>query len=221
MALLRLSIILAIYFVITNGSCYPCICDNHYYMDCDDLHLITLPHFANYIKYVTAQSNAISIIPNQNNTHLDTIDLQHQIHGMCVEFNVGPHKVQVLGLCPHASHDYVNHQTNVWKYIFIVLGIMIFLVIIVTMITMRLIGRQSRLHWLNQHDRCSQCTEEIELEKLSPTETSAISTSLSTINTFIDIDDPEITFRKNQWDEDFMDDDCSKYISLKILKLFL
>ena len=140
MALLRISIILAIYFVITNGSCFPCICDNHDYMDCNDLHLITLPHIPNYIKYVAAQNNAISIIPNLNNTYLDTIDLRNQIHGMCVEFDVRPHKVQVLGLCHHTSHNYVDHQTDVWRYIFIVLGIIIFFVIIFTMLTIRLIG---------------------------------------------------------------------------------
>ena len=86
-------------------------------MACDELHLVTLPHIPDYIKYVTAQSNNISFIPNLYNTQLDSIDLRDQIHGACVQFDVRP-RFLVLGICSHARHDYREHQSNVLKYIF-------------------------------------------------------------------------------------------------------
>ena len=44
------------------------------------------------------------------------------------------------------------------------IGSIIFLVLIITVITIRLIGQRLRLPWQNQQDRCAQGIEEIEFD---------------------------------------------------------
>ena len=81
------------------------------------------------------------------------------------------------------------------------------------MIIIRLVGQRLRRHWKVQRDRCTTAIQEIELDILTTMETST-TTTISTVNTYIDINDPEITFCKHY--DDCMELDYSKYILLKI-----
>ena len=95
---------------------------------------------------------------------------------------------------------------NILKYSFSVIGSTIFVIIIIFVIMVLLIGR---------HDMS------IVRSNITEPTTDIDTSTLSTIDTYIDINDPEITFRKNRWDDDSMDIESSKYILLKLIKLFL